>query len=97
MAQRCGSAVSVQDPGPGTPAQQRSLAPEGLTRGYGVKEVKRLSRLAPEDIAGGVLLVVVLTFTVVRPAAIRELFESPLAAATPDGGPAAQLLQRPPL
>ncbi len=54
--------------------------------------MSRFSHLAPEEIAAGVLLVLVLAFAVFRPGAIPALFESPFATPAPGGGPALQLV-----
>lgn len=57
--------------------------------------MQRLSRLAPEEIAGTVLLVVVLAFVALRPGAITDLFESPYATPVPGGGPARERVAGP--
>jgi hypothetical protein len=49
----------------------------------------RLSRLAPEEIAGGVFLVVALLAVALQPAAIGRIFESPYATPAPESGAAA--------
>lgn len=54
--------------------------------------VRRLSRFAPEEIAGIALLLIVLAFAALRPAAITDVFESPYATPAPEGGPARQLV-----
>ncbi len=56
------------------------------------RQVRRLSHLAPEEIAGLVLLVVVLAFAAARSAAITDLFDSPYATPAPGGGPARELV-----
>jgi hypothetical protein len=55
--------------------------------------VKRLSRLAPEEIVGAVMLVAVIGLLLTRPAAVTELFESPFATPVPGGGPAVDLVR----
>ncbi len=55
--------------------------------------MSRLSRLAPEEIAAAVLLVLVLGIAALQPAAIGRLFESPFATPAPDGGPALEFLR----
>lgn len=52
----------------------------------------RLSRLAPEEIIGTVLLVLVLTFLAFRPATVTHLFETPFATPAPGGGPAREIV-----
>ena len=54
--------------------------------------VTRFQHLAPEEIAGAVLLVVVLAFALLRPGPISQLFESPYSTPAPGGGPARQLV-----
>jgi hypothetical protein len=57
--------------------------------------VTRLQHLAPEEIAAGVLLVVVLAFALLRPGPISQLFESPYSTPAPGGGPARQIVPGP--
>ncbi len=52
----------------------------------------RLSRLAPEEIAGAVLLALVLLLVAVRPGPVARLFESPFSTPDPGGGPARELV-----
>ncbi len=52
----------------------------------------RLSRLAPEEIVGAVLLALALSLLVLRPGPVGQLFESPFATPAPGGGPARQLV-----
>jgi hypothetical protein len=47
---------------------------------------ERLARLAPEEIAGGVFLVVALLAVALQPAAIGRIFESPYATPAPESG-----------
>ncbi len=47
----------------------------------------RFSDLAPEEIAGAILLVLAIAFVAIRPAAVTRLFESPYATPAPGGGP----------
>jgi hypothetical protein len=54
--------------------------------------VSRFSHLAPEEIVGAILLVLVLAFAAARPAAITEVFTSPYATPAPGGGPARELV-----
>jgi len=54
--------------------------------------VARFSHLAPEEIVGTALLVLVLAFAAFRPAAITDPFASPFATPAPGGGPARQLV-----
>jgi hypothetical protein len=54
--------------------------------------VTRLSHLSVEEIAGAVLLVVVLLVALARPGPIAQLFESPYSTPAPGGGPARQLV-----
>jgi hypothetical protein len=55
--------------------------------------VDRLSRFAPEEIVGTGLLLIVLLFVAIRPAAVTQRFESsPFATPAPGGGPARQIV-----
>ena len=54
--------------------------------------VTRVQHLAPEEIAGAILLVVVLALALVRSGPITELFESPYSTPAPGGGPARQIV-----
>lgn len=63
-----------------------------LVGGGGDPKVKRLSRLAPEEIVGGLLFVLVLAFVAAQPRAVTRLFETPYATPAPGGGPAYSLL-----
>jgi hypothetical protein len=53
----------------------------------------RFSDLAPEEIAGAILLVLAIALVAVRPSAVTRLFESPYATPAPGGGPALQFLR----
>jgi hypothetical protein len=55
----------------------------------------RLARLAPEEIAGGVLLVVGLLAVALQPAAIRRIIEQPYATPAAESGAAAFLRAAP--
>lgn len=55
----------------------------------------RLSRLAPEEIAGAVMLCLVLLLVALRPSAVGDLFASPYATPDPSGGPARSIVQEP--
>ena len=56
--------------------------------------VRRLSHLAPEEIAGALLLAVVLIFVALRPGAVTDRFlGEPYATPHPDGGGALIFLQ----
>jgi hypothetical protein len=57
--------------------------------------VTRFQHLAPEEIAGAVLLVVVLAVALLRPGPISQLFESPYSTPAPGGGPARQIVPDP--
>lgn len=48
----------------------------------------RLSHFAPEEIVGSALLLIVLVFVALRPAAITQRFETPFATPAAGGGPA---------
>jgi hypothetical protein len=50
--------------------------------------VDRLSHFAPEEIVGTGLLLIVLLFVAIRPAAVTQQFSSPFATPAPGGGPA---------
>lgn len=52
----------------------------------------RLSRLSPEEIAGGVLLALVLLLVALRPGPVTQLLESPFSTPAPGGGPARELV-----
>jgi hypothetical protein len=52
----------------------------------------RLSHFAPEEIFGTALLLIVLLFVAIRPAAVTRQFESPFATPAPGGGAARQLV-----
>jgi hypothetical protein len=52
----------------------------------------RLSRLAPEEILGTVLLALALSLLAIRPGAVTHLFEAPFATPAPGGGPARQIV-----
>lgn len=52
---------------------------------------ERFSRLAPEEIGGGLLLVVVLVAVALQPSAIGRIFESPYATPAP-GNPARMIV-----
>lgn len=54
--------------------------------------MRRFTHLAPEEIAGIALLVIVLALAAVRPAAITDMLQSPYATPVPEGGPARQLV-----
>jgi hypothetical protein len=54
--------------------------------------VDRLSHFAPEEIVGAGLLLIVLLFVAIRPAAVTQQFESPFATPAPGGGPAQRLV-----
>lgn len=52
----------------------------------------RLHELAPEEIAGTVLLVLVILFVGLRPAGVTRVFDSPWSTPAPGGGPAGAFL-----
>jgi hypothetical protein len=54
--------------------------------------VRRLGRFTPEELLGVALLVIVLAFVAIRPAAITEMLRSPYATPAPEGGPARLLV-----
>lgn len=54
--------------------------------------MRRLQRLAAEEIVALVLLVAVIGLAFVRSDAIAEVFETPYATPAPEGGPARQLI-----
>jgi len=58
--------------------------------------MRRLAHLAPEELAGIVLLALVLLLVALRPATVTEMFGSPYATPHPDGGPARELVPDPP-
>lgn len=55
--------------------------------------MSRFAHLSPEEIAGVILLVVVLAFVALRPSAITDAFGGPYATPAPGGGPARELVQ----
>jgi len=57
--------------------------------------VRRLSHLAPEEIAGAIILAILLAFLSLRPGAITRSFESPYATPAPGGGAGVQFLREP--
>ncbi|MBI2773327.1 MAG: hypothetical protein HYX56_02395 [Chloroflexi bacterium] len=55
--------------------------------------MERLSHLAPEEIAGALLLAAVLVFVALRPSAVTDRFMGePYATPVPGGGPGLQFL-----
>lgn len=54
--------------------------------------VGRPSHLAPEEIVGAALLLLLLAFVAVRPLPLKQLFDPPYATPAPGGGPARQLV-----
>lgn len=57
--------------------------------------MRGLSRLAPEEIAGAVLLILALAVVALRPGSVTQLFESPYASPAPSRGPARLLVPDP--
>jgi len=57
-----------------------------------VIDVTRFQHLAPEEIAGALLLVIAILVGVMVPGPISQLFESPYSTPAPGGGPARQLV-----
>jgi hypothetical protein len=60
-----------------------------------VIDVTRFQHLAPEEIAGALLLVIAIAVAVMIPGPISELFESPYSTPAPGGGPARQIVPGP--